>query len=257
MRFCFEREDVTIHASQIRQLFGFNESLTRLHSLCYGTSDPPRCPHDGVAPGTAHVAALFRPPFSDGSRRSPTDFTTAAKFLYQLMRRTLLPRMGYREAATHIQLWLLGALVSHSEFDVVDFLICEIKDTVLDGLHARRQLPYAHYLCHIFAQLIQPPQFQGTLEASRLLFGSYRLAPEDPVLAPAPVIDTQADDTAFHQFETQGAVVHDDDDDFGVPPPPPPPMPPRTHDHEAVSSSGAAPPTIDPALVAILQTLTQ
>ena len=38
--------------------------------------------------------------------------------------------MGYREAATHIQLWLLGALVSHSEFDVVDFLICEIEDTV-------------------------------------------------------------------------------------------------------------------------------
>jgi hypothetical protein len=45
-------------------------------------------------------------------------------------------RMGYREATTHIQLWLLGALISHSEFDVVDFLICEIEDTVLDGLHA-------------------------------------------------------------------------------------------------------------------------
>jgi hypothetical protein len=70
------------------------------------------------------------------------------------MRRTLLPRMGYREATTHIQQWLLGALVSHLEFDVVDFLICEIQDTILDGLHARRQLPYAHYLCHIFAQLI-------------------------------------------------------------------------------------------------------
>jgi hypothetical protein len=73
------------------------------------------------------------------------------------MRRTLLPWMGYRETATHIQLWPLGALVSHSEFDVVDFLICEIEDTVLDGLRARRQLPYAHYLCHIFAQLIRPP----------------------------------------------------------------------------------------------------
>jgi hypothetical protein len=96
--------------------------------------------------------------------------------------------MGYREAATHIQLWLLGALVSHSEFDVVDFLICEIEDTVLDGLRARRRLPYAHYLCHIFAQLIRPPQFKGTLEASRLLFGSYRPAPEDPVPAPAPVL---------------------------------------------------------------------
>jgi hypothetical protein len=104
MRFRFEREDVTITASQIRQLFGFHESSTRLHSLCYDTSDPPRCPHGGVAPGTAHVAALFRPPFSDGSRRSPPDFTTAAKFLFELMRRTLLPRMGYREATTHIQL---------------------------------------------------------------------------------------------------------------------------------------------------------
>jgi hypothetical protein len=61
MMFRFEREDVTIHASQIRQLFGFLESTTRLHSLCYGTSDPPRRPHGGVALATAHVAALFRP----------------------------------------------------------------------------------------------------------------------------------------------------------------------------------------------------
>jgi hypothetical protein len=75
------------------------------------------------------------------------------------MRHTLLSRIGYREATTHIQLWLLGALISHLEFDVVDFLICEIEDTVLDGLYARRQLSYAHYLCHIFAQLIRSPQF--------------------------------------------------------------------------------------------------
>jgi hypothetical protein len=274
MRFRFEREDVTITASQIRQLFGFHESSTRLHNLCYGTSDPPRRPHGGVAPGTAHVTALFRPPFSDGSRRSPTDFTTSAKFLFQLMRQTLLQRMGYREATTHIQLWLLGALVSHSEFDVVDFLICDIEDTVLDGMCARRQLPYAHYLCHIFAQLIRPPQFQGTLEASRLVFGSYRPAPEDPVPASALVFDTQAEDAALHQFEAQDAAVDDDDDDddddaddddddddFGIPPlpPPPPPMPPRSHDHEAGSSSAtpAAPPGIDPALASILQALTQ
>jgi hypothetical protein len=259
MRFRFEREDVTITASQIRQLFGFHESSTRLHSLCYGTSDPPRRPHGGVAPGTAHVAALFRPPFSDGSRRSPADFTTAAKYLFELIRRTLLPRMGYREATTHIQLWLLGALVSHSEFDVVDFLICEIEDTVLDGIRVRRQLPYAHYLCHIFAQLIRPPQFQGTLEASCLVFGSYRPAPEAPVPASAPVFDSQAEDAALHQFEAQDAAVDDDDDDFGIPPPPPPPMPPLSHDHEAGSSSAtpAAPPAIDPALASILQTLTQ
>jgi hypothetical protein len=57
MRFRFEREDVTLHTSQIRQLLGFPESSTRLHSLCYGTSDPPRRPHGGVAPATAHVVA--------------------------------------------------------------------------------------------------------------------------------------------------------------------------------------------------------
>jgi hypothetical protein len=138
----------------------------------------------------------------------------------------------------------------------VNFLICEIEDTVLDGLRARRQLPYAHYLCHIFAQLIRPPQFQGTLEASCLVFGSYHPALEDPVPAPAPVFDTQAEDTALHQFEAQDAAV-DDDDDFGIPPPPP--MPPRSHEHEAESSRAtpAAPPAIDPALASILQTLTQ
>jgi hypothetical protein len=124
-------------------------------------------PSHGVTPSTAHVVALFRPPFTNGSRHSPADFTLATKYLYQIMRQTLLPRMGYREATTHIQLWLLGALISHSEFDVVDLLICEIEDTMLDGLRAHRQLPYAHYLCYIFTQLIRPPQFQGTLEASR------------------------------------------------------------------------------------------
>jgi hypothetical protein len=70
--------------------------------MCYGTSDPPRSPHGGVAPCIAHAAALFRPPFKDRSRCSPTNFTPAAKFLSELMRRTLLPRMGYREATTHI-----------------------------------------------------------------------------------------------------------------------------------------------------------
>jgi hypothetical protein len=127
----------------------------------------------------------------------------------------------------------------------VDFLICEIEDTVLDGIRARRQLPYAHYLCHIFAQLIQPPRFQGTLEASRLVFGSYRPAPEAPMPASAPVFDSQAEDAALRQFDTldtapaAAADDDDDDDDFGVPPPPPPPMPPRSHDHEAGSSSAA------------------
>jgi hypothetical protein len=52
---------------------------------------------------------------------------------------------------------------------------------------------------------------------------------------PDPVLDTQAEDTVFHQFETQGTAIPDDDvdDDFGIPPSPP--VPPCSHDHEAGS----------------------
>ena len=125
---------------------------------------------------------------------------------------------------------------------------------MLDGLHARRQLPYAHYLCHIFAQLIQPLQFQAPLEASRLQFGFYRPAPEDtaPALVDPLAPNFRVEDKAIRQFEDQGAAADtssDDDEDLGIPSPPP--MPPRSRDHEA-SSSSAATPAIDPALAAIL-----
>jgi hypothetical protein len=104
MRFRFERKDITLHNAQIREMFGFPELTMRFHSLCYDSSDPPRHPHSGVAPGIDHIFALFRPPFTDNLWCSLANFTSAAKFLYELMRQTLLPRMGYREATTHIQL---------------------------------------------------------------------------------------------------------------------------------------------------------
>jgi hypothetical protein len=78
------------------------------------------------------------------------------------------------------------------------------------------------------------------------------------VPASAPVFDSQVEDAALRQFDTQGTSADDDDDDddddFGVPPPPPPPMPPRSHDHEAGSSSAtpAPPQAMDPALASIL-----
>ena len=95
----------------------------------------------------------------------------------------------------------------------------------------------------------------GHIRGSRLQFGSYRPAPEDPTPMPDPVPGIQAEDEAFRQFETQGTAVADDDDDDDFVISPPPPVPPRSHDHEAGSSS-AAPLAIDPALAAILQSLT-
>lgn len=149
----FESSQHRIYTQEIRQLYGFPESPVRLHSMCYGSADPPRCPHDRVTPPTTHVTAIFRPPFNEGSRRSLSDLTHVATVLEAAMRRTLLPRVGFREALTNLQQWLLGALVSHTVFDMVDFLLCEIDDIVLDGCRAHRQLPYAHYL----SQADQPP----------------------------------------------------------------------------------------------------
>jgi hypothetical protein len=76
---------------------------------------------------------------------------------------------------------------------------------------------------------------------------------------PDPVSDIRAEDETFRQFETQDVDASSSDDDEGLGIPPPPPMPPRSHDHEADSSSAApaASPAIEPALAAILQSLTQ
>ena len=71
------------------------------------------------------------------------------------MRRTLLPRTGYKEGLTNLQQWLLSALVSHTQFDIVDFLICEIEDTIADGIQARQQLPYAHWISFLIMMKIK------------------------------------------------------------------------------------------------------
>lgn len=94
------------------------------------------------------MAAIYRLPFNEGSKQSLHDMAPRASVLEAATRRTLLPHVGFHEALTNLQQWLLGPLVSHTVFDVVNFLLCEIKDTVLDG--CRRQLLYAHYLSHIF-----------------------------------------------------------------------------------------------------------
>jgi hypothetical protein len=52
MRFGLKHEDVTMHTAQIRELFDFPELTMMLHSLFYGSSYPPRRPHDRVAPST-------------------------------------------------------------------------------------------------------------------------------------------------------------------------------------------------------------
>ena len=62
-------------------------------------------------PPTDLVRPCFIEPFGEGSSRTPRDLTPIARLLDAIMRRTLLPRMGYREDLTRIQLWLVYHLV--------------------------------------------------------------------------------------------------------------------------------------------------
>nr|AGT15933.1 hypothetical protein SHCRBa_010_J05_R_20 [Saccharum hybrid cultivar R570] len=255
IQFMFRGEVYKLLTREIRETFGFVQSETRIHSLCYGTTDPPRRSHGGVCPPATHVAALFRPPFGPESRRTPDDLTPVGRVLNAAMRRTLLPRVGFREALTNMQQWLLGALASHTVFDVADFLLCEIEDAISDGFRMRRQLPYAHYLSHMFMKMIQHPRHVSTLQASSQHFGVYRPTHTGDARRDSRVLrkvrrglsaeereEQEEQDEAIRQDEHED-LAHlfgedlpssdSSDDDFRVPSPPPPP---QAHDAEAGGS---------------------
>ena len=78
------------------------ESLVWIHEICYGEIEPPRHPHGGLVPPTYLVRACFTEPFGEGSSQTPHDLTPTARILDVVMRRSLLPRSGYREGLTRI-----------------------------------------------------------------------------------------------------------------------------------------------------------
>ena len=101
---------------RVREILRILESPIRLHEVCYGQTEPPRCPHDGLVPPTDLVRPCFTEPFGEGSSRTSHDLTPIARLLDAIMRRTLLLRMSYREGLTRIQLWLVNSLVSQTVF---------------------------------------------------------------------------------------------------------------------------------------------
>ena len=62
--------------------------------------------------------------------------------------------MGGGEVVTSIQQWLILHIMSHTPFDIVDFLLCEIQDSIADGLKAGRQQPYAHIISYLLDRTI-------------------------------------------------------------------------------------------------------
>jgi len=84
-------------------------------------------------PPTNLVRVCFTEPFGEGSSRTPRDLTPIARLLDAIMRRTLLPRMGYHEGLTRIKLWLVNSLVQQIIFDIWDVILLEMEDTLAEG----------------------------------------------------------------------------------------------------------------------------
>ena len=124
------------------------------------------------------VRHCFKEPFGEGSHRNPSDLTPIARVLEAIMRRTLLPRMGYREGLTRIQLWLLNAMMQQTVFDVWDLLLSEMEDTIAEGFKGHRQLPYAHWITFIIlkAVTVRSPEMVAEYRGATTEFPAYNMA---------------------------------------------------------------------------------
>ena len=66
----------------------------------------------------------------------------------------MLPRSGYHEGLTRIQLWLVHHLISQTVFDIWDVMLSEMEDTLAEGFRGHRQLPYAHWITFLILQAV-------------------------------------------------------------------------------------------------------
>jgi hypothetical protein len=89
-------------------------------------------------PPTDLIRPCFCEPFGEGSRCTPASLTPLARVLDAIMRRTLLPRLGYRDGLTRMQLWVVHHLISQTLFDIWDLMLYEMEDTLAEGFKGHR-----------------------------------------------------------------------------------------------------------------------
>ena len=70
------------------------------------------------------------------------------------MRSSLLPRSGYHEGLTRIQLWLVHHLISQTMFDIWHVMLSEMEDTLAEGFRGHHQLPYAHWITFLLRKAV-------------------------------------------------------------------------------------------------------
>ena len=59
IHFAFRGKDYRLMSFRVREILRLQESPIRLHEVCYGHTEPPRCPHGGLVPPTDLVRPCF------------------------------------------------------------------------------------------------------------------------------------------------------------------------------------------------------
>jgi hypothetical protein len=178
-----------------------------------------------------------------------------------------------------MQLWVVHHLLSQTPFDIWDLMLGEMEDTLTEGFKRHRQLPYTHWICFIIRSALElPAEIRAEISETTTAFPEYDIrqlwASVTREQAPVPgqcerpeVPETAAEQDATVQglaeaeladLDAQPADLAEDeasdstDEDYQ-------PIPryrsPWPHDHEASGSGSAS--HSDPAMVAILERLTQ
>ena len=52
LHFAFRDRDYRLMSFRVREILRLQESPIHIHEVCYGHTDPPRCPHGGLVPHT-------------------------------------------------------------------------------------------------------------------------------------------------------------------------------------------------------------
>jgi len=163
-------------AQSAREVLGLRAYPTRIHQLCYENFEPPRGPHGGEIPPVDFVAPCFLQPFGEGSSRTVGDLTHPARILNFVLRKTLFPRIGYKDGFTRIQQWLVAHLISKTPFDLWDMIVSVIEDTISESFRGRRQVLYAHWITLLILRarpVPLPAHLQRELSDSDMVFPHY------------------------------------------------------------------------------------
>ena len=93
------------------------------------------------------------------------------------MRRTLLPRIGYREGLTSIQLWRVNSLIQQTLFDIWDVILSKMEHTLVEGFRGHRQLPYAHWITFLIRKAVtqKSPEMIAEYTGATIEFPPYNM----------------------------------------------------------------------------------